>query len=109
MLIDTKFFIFLAVIIVTRISLFLRPKGSPTILNIRLHHYMYGIALIGFSAIFNFPILYPIGLGLFVDELPFLILRGKNHKDNYSVGSLLGLGICILLVCMFKRTFFSII
>ncbi len=46
-------------------------------------------------------ILYGISLGLFVDELTYPIIRGKNHEDNYSavsiVGTLLFIGIVFIL------------
>lgn len=101
------FLIFLATIVVTRIFLYVRPVASPTISGFRLHHWMYGIVLgtIGFmsSSIWIFA----IGIGLLVDELPYLLMKGKIHKDNYSARSLAGVLICSILVFIFKDSFIS--
>jgi hypothetical protein len=51
---------------------------------------MYGIfgLLVGFML--DSIIISAIGLGLFVDELSYLLLGGKTHADNYSRLSLFG-------------------
>ncbi len=59
---------------------------------------MYGLLLLPVAFYISSPALYAVGLGLFIDELPFLLLRGKTHQDNYSAKSLLGLFVCIALV-----------
>lgn len=63
---------------------------------------MYGLLCILFSLVIHSLILYAIGLGLFVDELSYLLLKGKNHKDNYSPVSLAGTLIFIILVYIFR-------
>jgi hypothetical protein len=77
------FLVFFAVILFVRIFLFYKPIQSPTVRGIRLHHYMYGIVLSLIAVIFQHVTVYAVGLALLVDEIPFLILRGKNHADNY--------------------------
>lgn len=59
---------------------------------------MYGVVLMILSLIFDSIILLAIGLGLFIDELTFLLIGGKNHKDNYSKTSLLGTLMFMILV-----------
>jgi type III secretory pathway component EscT len=100
------FLIFFITISLTRIFLFFKPIASPTIANFRLHHYMFGILgiLIGFYAKSVF--IYAFGLGLFIDELAFLIIRGKNHSDNYSYKSILGTLFFVIIIFIF-RNFFS--
>lgn len=67
-----------------------------------MHHYMYGLILIVLSILFESLILYAVGLGLFIDELTYLLMRGKTHEDNYSTVSLLGTAILVTAVFIFK-------
>ncbi len=71
------FLIFLFTILATRIFLYVKPTASPTVEGFRLHHYMYGIIGIVIGMACNSLTLFAIGLGLFIDELAFLIMRGK--------------------------------
>ncbi|MEK7528266.1 MAG: hypothetical protein AAB592_00685 [Patescibacteria group bacterium] len=96
------FLIFLATIVIVRAWLYYRPTSGPTIFGVRTHHYMYGIAtlLIGLL-IKNIPI-FAIGLGLFIDELMFLLMDGKTHEDNYSKKSLTGLCAFVVIVYILR-------
>lgn len=89
------FLTFLGAIVVTRIFLYFNPRSSPTIKGFRLHHYMFGIFIALTGGIIQNIFVYAIGLGLFVDEIGYLIIGGKTHEDNYSVTSIL---ILVLLV-----------
>ena len=100
---DQFFIIFLATIIIVRIFLFLKPISAPTIWDTRTHHYMYGIVGIVIGLIINSPVIYAIGAALFVDELTYLLIGGKTHKDNYSLRSLLGTALLVLLVFVFRQ------
>jgi hypothetical protein len=51
---------------------------------------MFGLAGVFLGIAFSSLTVFAIGLGLFVDELAFLLMRGKTHEDNYSKTSLLG-------------------
>ena len=64
---------------------------------------MYGIVGILFGLIIHSVIIYAIGLGLFVDELAYLLMRGKTHEDNYSKISLLGTAVFVIIVFLFKN------
>jgi hypothetical protein len=99
------FLIFFLTILLTRTFLFFKPIASPTIANFRLHHYMYGLLgiLIGLYAKSIF--IYAFGLGLFIDELTFLIIKGKNHTDNYSYKSILGTLFFIIIIFIFRDFF----
>jgi hypothetical protein len=102
-MIDYFFSVFLATIVITRIFLLLNPTPAPTIGNVRIHHYMYGLVGIAIALVIHSLILYAIGLGLFVDELTYLIIGGKTHRDNYSGISLSGTFILIIIVFFLRN------
>jgi len=100
---NTYFFlIFIITILVTRILVFLHPIPAPTIGKLRTHHYMFGILGVISGLITGSLIIYAIGLGLFVDELTYLLTGGKTHKDNYSKISLLGTLFFVVIVFILK-------
>ncbi len=99
---DFFFVIFFATILITRLLLFIKPIPSPTVGHFRIHHYMYGVVLIMIGLIFHSVLLFAIGFGLFIDELTYLLMKGKNHEDNYSKVSLVGTLIFIILVFLLK-------
>lgn len=70
---------------------------------------MYGIALVAVSLSISNLVLYAVGLGLLVDELTFLCINGKTHKDNYSAKSLVGTIALMMLAYLFREQLFGII
>ena len=64
---------------------------------------MFGAVGIPFSLLLNFMPLYAVSLGLFVDELTYLLIGGKTHKDNYSKTSLLGTLFFVVLVFFLQK------
>jgi hypothetical protein len=64
---------------------------------------MYGIILILVSFLLKNPIIYAMGAGLFVDELTYILMGGKTHKDNYSKISLFGTLVFIILVFFLRN------
>ena len=42
--------------------------------------------------------LYAVGIGLFIDELTFVLTGGRTHQDNYSCISLVGTAILVGLI-----------
>ena len=103
------FTIFLATILIARIFLFVCPTPGPTIFGFRVHHYVYGLIILIIGYLFNSIILCAIGLGLFIDELTFLLSRGKTHEDNYSKMSLLGTACFVILVFVIKDYLISLL
>lgn len=87
---DQFLIVFILTVLITRFSVYFFPVSSPTIGKFRIHHYMYGIVGIVAGIFLHSWIVYAIGLGLFVDELTYLLIRGKTHADNYSVKSIVG-------------------
>jgi hypothetical protein len=69
---------------------------------------MYGILLIIASLILKNVWVCAIGFGLFIDEVPYLLIKGKNHADNYSWKSLVLLVIFVVVV-FFLKDFLTII
>jgi hypothetical protein len=96
------FIVFLITIVAVRVLIFLHPVPAPTIGKFRTHHYMFGIIGVILGLLFNSILIYAIGLGLFVDELTYLLMRGKSHEDNYSKTSLLGTLLFIIIVFLLK-------
>lgn len=95
----SRFFsIFLFTIAITRVFLYFNPTPSPTIHGFRTHHYMYGLVLAPIGIAAGSVVLFAIGVGLFVDELGYLLIGGQTHADNYSASSLLLLCIFIILI-----------
>jgi ABC-type multidrug transport system fused ATPase/permease subunit len=92
------FLVFIVTVVSVRIFLYFRPTASPTVRGLRLHHYMYGIVGIILGVAFNILTVFAVGLGLFIDELTFLLIRGRTHEDNYSKASLLGTLFFVILV-----------
>jgi hypothetical protein len=92
------FFIFVVTVLAIRTVLYFWPVPAPTIGGLRTHHYMYGVigVLIGLAT--NSMTVYAVGIGLFVDELTFVLTGGRTHQDNYSSASLLGTFVLIGLV-----------
>jgi hypothetical protein len=88
---DSKFFsIFLLSIIAIRFVLYIHPIPAPTICGVRTHHYMYGLIAISVGLGLESLPIFAVGMGLFVDELTFVITGGRTHHDNYSAVSLWG-------------------
>ena len=96
------FLIFFITILLTRVFIFFKPIPSPTVKNFRLHHYMYGFVLMLASLLIKNITMFAIGLGLFVDELAYLLLRGKTHRHNYSFPSLLGTALFVLFIFLVR-------
>lgn len=106
---DNDFFIiFFLTILIARIFLFFRPTPAPTIKGFRTHHWMYGLIGIFLGIILNSIVIYAIGLGLFVNELTYLLIRGKTHKDNYSAYSIIGTILFVVLVFFLRNILTSL-
>lgn len=99
------FAVFIGTVIFIRVFVFLVPFPSPTIYGQRLHHYMFGLYLLLISIFINNYWIFSIGLALFVDELAFVLLGGKNHRDNYSMLSIIGTVIFVIIVYVLRKSF----
>jgi hypothetical protein len=107
---------FLTILIATRIGVYLavarldknnKPRPETTFLGIRIHHYVYGIILTVLAIIFNSQILLGIGLALFIDELPVILMGGSTHEENYSLLANIGVLVFGALVVIFNQQVFD--
>lgn len=73
---------------------------------------MYGllftIILFCISGIYKNVYLLSISIGVFLDEIGFIVIRGKTHEDNYSPKSFMILMFFILLLFIFRENIINI-
>ena len=104
---DKYFLLTMLTVIITRVLVYLFNKPSPTIKNFRTHHWMFGltftIILFCISNFYTNIYLLAISMGIFLDEIGFIIIRGKTHEDNYSPKSFMILMFFILLLFIFRE------
>ena len=105
---DKYFFFTMATILLTRVWVYIFNKPSPTIKNFRTHHWMYGLLftllLFCIASFYTNVYLLSISMGIFLDEIGFILIRGKNHEDNYSPKSFMILLFFILLLFVFRES-----
>ncbi len=114
---DYFFLFFLGTIAITRLLLVSHKMAGPTILGLRVRHYMPGIVLLAVAFLTHNLTLYAISLGLIVDEIPVIFAKGPGHKDEYWRGcedyhtrwSFAGVLILILLVFVFRNFLIGLI
>lgn len=105
---DYLFIIVLITVIATRLWLFLRPTASPRLQGFKLHHYMYGVVLVGISFLFSNLLIYGISFGLIIDELPLFIWYKNNDfhwKEYNSIYARVGIFVCLIILFLFKKQF----
>lgn len=114
---DYFFLFFLGTIALTRLLLVNHKMAGPTILGLRLRHYMPGVILLIVAFLIHNLIIYAIALGLIADEIPVILAKGPGHKDEYWRGcedyhtrwSFAGVLILILLVFILRNTIAGLI
>lgn len=100
---DIFFAIVFLTVAVTRFFLYVWPPApGPVISGFRIHHYVYGLIAIGVGLIGGMPIVYAIGVGLLVDELALILMRGDTHEENYSTLALLGTALFVWVVFLLR-------
>lgn len=111
------FLIFLGTIATTRFLLATKKLGHPAIKNFRLRHYMYGIVLIVLAFLAKSLLIYSVGLGLLVDEIPVILAKGPGHRhehwhgcdDYYTPWCVAGVLILVFLVYIFRNSIAGLI
>ena len=114
---DYFFLIFLGTIAITRLLLVSHKMTGPTILGLRIRHYMLGIVLLVVAFLIHNLTIYAIALGLIADELPVIFAKGPGHKDEYWRGcedyhtrwSFAGVLIIVLVVFILRNTITGLI
>ncbi len=64
---------------------------------------VFTIILFCISGFYTSIYLLAISMGIFLDEIGFIIIRGKSHEDNYSPKSFMILMFFILLLFIFRE------
>ncbi len=104
---DKYFLLTFITILITRVVVYIFNKPSPTIKTFRTHHWMFGlfftIILFCISSFYTNIYLLSISMGIFLDEIGFIIIRGKTHEDNYSPKSFMILIFFIILLFIFRE------
>jgi hypothetical protein len=101
-MINEFYILFFLTILLTRIFLYYYRINEPRIRGIRLHHYMYGPAVVAVSLIIHSLPLYAIGLALFVDELTFIFLSPKDYTTYLSKRSVIGTLVFVFIVYLLR-------
>lgn len=104
---DKYFLLTFITILITRAVVYIFNKPSPTIKSFRTYHWMFGlfftIILFCISSFYTNIYLLSISMGIFLDEIGFIIIRGKTHEDNYSPKSFMILIFFIILLFIFRE------
>lgn len=109
---------FIIALVATRIGVYLavahldknnKPRPETTFLGIRIHHYLYGIIITIFAVLFNSQILLGIGLALFIDELPVILMGGQTHEENYSPLANIGVIVFGILVIILNQEILNLL
>lgn len=104
---DIYFLTVSVTVLIVRVLVFILPKPSPTVGGFRLHHWMYGASLTALlilvRGIFQNIYLLAIFMGIFLDEVGFIVIRGKDHEDNYSPKSFMWIMFFMILVFILKK------
>jgi len=111
---DSIFYIlFVLTILVIRLEVFIFPANKIMIDGLRVNHFWIGAVLVLFSLFLlkNYNalkiIIFPIGLGLVADELTFMIFSHRTSNDYWSVYSIAGLVIIMIMVFVFREKLLS--
>ena len=98
------YLVLILTILITRISIIIVPEVDIILFNIIIHHFWFGVPLIFLAFVIpkqkTYPkiFLYGIGVGLMIDQLIFMILGGGKDKEYWTLTSLLGTMIIILII-----------
>ncbi len=95
---------FILTIVIIRVGVFLIPGVDITVGKFILHHFWFGVLLLMINFFikegrFNQKfILFGIGLGLFLDELIFMLLGGGGDLQYWNIYSVIGTMLIVLLI-----------
>lgn len=71
----------------------------PALFGLRVHHYVYGMALLIGGVFVGAELLVGIGIGLVIDEVWFIVGLAANDDRYLSASSVLGAA--LILVCVY--------
>lgn len=93
-------------VLVTRLWLHFTKISSPRPRGFKLHHYMYGLVVAIIAISFSSVVMYGVGVGLIIDELPLFIRYKNSHfhwKEYNSLYARVGVLACLILVWFLKQ------
>ena len=80
--VDYFFLVFLLAITISRFILSFPKRAKISLGKFRVRHYMYAILLIPLAFYLKNITLYAFGLGLLVDELPLIPVKGFGYRNE---------------------------
>lgn len=107
------YLIFVLTILAIRLEVFLFPTNKIIVDGIRINHFWIGVIfiLIVLFLLKNYNlfkmVLFSIGLGIVADELIFMILGDRTINAYWSVYSITGLIISMVIVFIFREKLLS--
>lgn len=106
---DIFYFIFVLTILVIRLEVFLFPSNKIIVAGIRINHFWIGVILILFVLLLSKRYnglriaIFSIGLGLVADELIFMIFGNRTINDYWSIYSISGLIMTMIIVLVSRK------
>ena len=79
---DYFFLFFLLAITMSRLILAFPKRVKPSLGDFRVRHYMYAVVLIPVGLYLNNIPTYAFGIGLLMDELPLILVKGLGYRDG---------------------------
>ena len=111
---DNIFYIIFALtVLAIRLEVFIFPANKLMVEGLRINHFWVGaiLVLVALFSLKNYKalkiIFFPIGLGLLADELMFMIFSNRTINDYWSVYSITGLLIIMIIVFIFREKLLS--
>jgi len=105
--------LFVLTILAIRFEVFIFPANRIIIDGLRINHFWIGVA-VALVALFLLKsykalkmIIFPLGLGLVADELTFMIFSHRTIADYWSVYSIAGVVIIMIVVFIFREKLLS--
>ena len=100
-------------VLAIRLEVFIFPANKIMVDGMRVNHFWIGaiLVLVALFLLKNYNalkmIIFPIGLGLAADELTFMIFSHRTINDYWSVYSIAGLVISMIIVFIFREKLLS--
>ena len=105
---DKFYLVTILTTLVTRIIVYFNPVPSPTVSGFRLHHWMYGAAGVLVCLLirrrYKNPLLLGAAMGVFLDEVGYILINGKTHEDNYSPLSFILIMVFEVILFVYRKT-----
>lgn len=99
----------LLTVLIIRISIFLIPEVTIKIFGLTAHHFWFGLALILIGIFIPKKkdilriIFCSVGIGLFIDQLMFMILGAGMDKEYWALPSLISALFLLLIIFPFRK------